>query len=166
VPGLAGELGGLPGQSGDDTAALRGEIFETVGVQGLVGLAQRLSQFQELPALLRPGAQQQVRRPGREGGAAVGMDPAGIVHPAGRFRSGGQRLPSGDEVGRRRGVELVEGGFHVVPSATPAAFARVQRLHTSGPPSCHSVHSDSMTSSSSLPVRPAFRRNTVRSWRL
>jgi hypothetical protein len=45
VPGLAGELCGLPGQGGDDTAALCGEIFEPVGVQSVVGLAQRLSQF-------------------------------------------------------------------------------------------------------------------------
>lgn len=134
--------------------ALRGEIFESAGVQGVVGLAQRVSQFEELPALFRLGAQQEVRRPVGEGGAAGGMDPAGIVHPAGRFRGGRQRLPSGDEVGRLRGVELIEGDFHVVPSAAPAAFARVQRFHTSGPPSCHSIHSDS--SSSSQPVRPAF----------
>ncbi|WP_435810391.1 hypothetical protein [Streptomyces mirabilis] len=43
VPGVAGELGGLPGQGGDDTAALRGEIFESAGVQGVIGLAQRVS---------------------------------------------------------------------------------------------------------------------------
>jgi hypothetical protein len=78
-------LRGLPGEGGDDTAALRGEIFQSSGVQGVVGLAQRTPQFQELPAFLRLGAQQEVGCPGCEGGAAGGMDATGIVHPAGCF---------------------------------------------------------------------------------
>ncbi|MFF2206282.1 transposase [Streptomyces sp. NPDC058145] len=86
MSGLAGELRGLPGQGGYDTAALREEILQSVGVQRTVSLPQCLPQVKELLALFRLGAQQKVRRPGCEGGATGGMDPAGIVHPAGCLR--------------------------------------------------------------------------------
>ncbi|WP_445054406.1 hypothetical protein [Streptomyces sp. SAS_269] len=140
VSGLAGELRGLPGQGGYDTAALREEILQSVGVQRTVSLPQCLPQVKELLALFRLGAQQKVRRPGCEGGATGGMDPAGIVHPAGCLRGGGRRLLSGDEVGRRRGVQLVEDGFHVLPCAAPAVASRVQSFHTSArPPAARSM---------------------------
>lgn len=129
LPGLAGELYGLPRQSGHDTAALCGEVFETLGVQALVGLAQRLSQFEELPAFLRLGAQQEVRRPSREGGTAGRVDTACVIRPTGRFGGRDRRLSSSDEVGRRRGVQLVENGFHVELSTGSAAFARRHRPH-------------------------------------
>lgn len=83
VPGLAGQLRGLPGERGDDAPALGGEFLEPGGVQGAVCLAQCLPQFQEAPGLLRAGARQQVRRPGRERGRrAAWMRRASSLRPA------------------------------------------------------------------------------------
>ncbi|MFF9276887.1 hypothetical protein [Streptomyces griseosporeus] len=109
-------LYGLPGQGRDDPPPLLGQLADGGGVQGAVGLAQGAAQFQEAPALLRLGAQQQVRGPGREGRAAGGADPAGVVGPAVRLRGERQLGAAGDEGGRGCAVQLVERRLDLRPA--------------------------------------------------
>ncbi|MER6045873.1 hypothetical protein ABT136_34985, partial [Streptomyces sp. NPDC001856] len=70
LPRFQGEPRRLPGQLGDDKAALDGQLLDPGPVQRAVRLPQRLPQLQEPPALPGLGAQQQVRRPGRQRRAA------------------------------------------------------------------------------------------------
>ncbi len=132
MTGLLGVPDGLPGQRGDHAPAARGEVLEPGGVQRAVRLAQRLPQLQEPPALLRFRAQQQVGRPGSQGRAARGTEPAVVLGAAVGPCGGGQLRTPGDEAGRWRGVQLVESRLRPAPAVAPGVRALVP--HASQPP--------------------------------
>ncbi|MET4647665.1 hypothetical protein ABID95_007434 [Streptomyces atratus] len=117
----------LPGPGRADVVAVSSgalvaavsQLFDPV-VQGSVSLAQRPPELQEPLALCRL---QQIRCLSRERGAAGRTDLTGILHAPVLLGLGSKLLTAGDEVGRRRGVELIQKSLYVVPRSPAHPYA-------------------------------------------